>query len=104
MKHFKTILITFVVTLVIISSIFVYFYKDYIKVENGKIEKVESDSLTTDSNKTEEPAVENVIKNDNQITNSRQTVITRAVEKVSPAIVGITVTEIRQLFRPTDIF
>ncbi len=103
MKQLKTILITFVVTLVIISSVFAYFYRDYIKVENKSVEKVEPDSLQTKPEATEKNKTENVVKNDSKITNSRQTVITRAVEKVSPAIVGITVTEIRQYRSPFSL-
>ncbi|NOX19410.1 MAG: PDZ domain-containing protein [Chlorobi bacterium] len=103
MKQLKTILITFVVTLVIISSVFAYFYRDYIKVDNANVENVQSDSLKSAANEIQTPDDEKTEQNDDKITNSRRTVITRAVEKVSPAIVGITVTEIRQYRSPFSL-
>jgi len=47
---------------------------------------------------------EKVVKTDSDITGSRQTVITETVKKVSPAIVGINVTEIRQYQNPFNPF
>jgi len=103
MKQLKTILITFIVTLVIISSIFAYLYKDYVKEDKVKVEKVESDSLKSVNEKGNATKTDEIAQNDNIITNRRRTVITSAVEKVSPAIVGITVTEIRQYRSPFSL-
>ena len=47
---------------------------------------------------------EKVVKSDNDISGSRQTVITETVKKVSPAIVGINVTAIRQYQNPFNPF
>jgi len=47
---------------------------------------------------------EEVVKTDSDITGSRQTVITQTVKKVSPAVVGINVTEIRQYQNPFNPF
>ena len=47
---------------------------------------------------------EKVVKSDNDISGSRQTVITETVKKVSPAVVGINVTEIRQYQNPFNPF
>ena len=47
---------------------------------------------------------EEVVKTDSDITGSRQTAITETVKKVSPAVVGINVTEIRQYQNPFNPF
>lgn len=50
-------------------------------------------------------AVQNTIqKNNNNITESRETAITRAVKKVSPAMVGINVEEVREVQDPFSMF
>lgn len=47
---------------------------------------------------------EAVVKTDSDVTDGRNTVITETVKKVSPAIVGINVTEIRQYENPFNPF
>jgi serine protease Do len=69
MNRYKTILISFAVTLLVSSSIFAF--------NNG------------------DQTSQRQFSNDD-ISNGRNTIITKTVKEVSPAVVGITVTEIRQ--------
>jgi serine protease Do len=69
MNRYKTILISFAVTLLVTSSIFAF----------------------NNSDQTSQPQSAN-----DDISNGRNTIITKTVKEVSPAVVGITVSEIRQ--------
>src|SRR3990172_1547607 len=56
------------------------------------------------SNALTSPVQETASKTNDDITNSRRTVITETVKKVSPAVVGINVIEIRQYQDPLNPF
>ena len=103
-KQFKTIFITFLLTLTVISSVFAYFY--WTQQNQNEASAANAQSQVT---KQEAIPVKNKIpaqtarSNDNQINESRETVITETVKNVSPAVVGITVTEIRQYRSPLSL-
>lgn len=61
------------------------------KVVVDSAEKANIDAEAVDTQR--QPQLASTNTNDNSISNSRQTAITRAVKKVSPAVVSITVTE-----------
>jgi serine protease Do len=89
---------TFIVTIVIITILFSasFFYlnsklqNDFYKSSNGS-----NVSLTS---------LEQAKRFNDEITNSRENIITNTVQKVSPAIVGINVIEIRQYRDPFSSF
>ncbi len=103
-KQFKTIFITFLITLTVISSVFAYYY--WTQQKQSQIAVIDTPNNT-------EPKEVIPIKNDistqtlesnnAKINNSRETVITETVKNVSPAVVGITVTEIRQYRSPLSL-
>jgi len=89
---------TFIVTIVIITILFSasFFYlnsklqNDFYKSSNGS-----NVSLTS---------LEQAKRFNDEITNSRENIITNTVQKISPAIVGINVIEIRQYRDPFSSF
>ena len=90
----KTFIITISVILIVFTSSYLYLYSklqdSYFSYGNsGEV------SLTT---------LEQAKKFNDEITNSRKNIITETVEKVSPAIVGINVIEIRQYRDPFSSF
>lgn len=93
MKQLKTITLTFLVTLVILSTAFAYYYKTNID-EIKKTIKQPVEIINPDT--TNAATVASVDEANDQLYRSRRTIITETVEKVNPAIVGINVTEIRQ--------
>ncbi len=108
MGTFKTIFLSSVTTLFIVSAAFAYLYytkgdilpeknKGVITVKNASNNVVINDKH--DSVTTKDEA-------NNNLYNSRHTIITKTVAKVSPAVVGITVTEIQKYrdFWSTDPF
>lgn len=103
MKNFKVILISALTTFIIISGVMAYFYfqvkSDYEIVDKQKFGKIidagnvsDIDSQTTIKRQT-----------NRQIRNSRHTIITNTVQEVSPAVVGINVTEIRKYRDPLSM-
>ncbi len=93
MKYLKVILINAVITILILYA-FLYVTRDNSSlVQNNSIE-------TTDEQKSSNYQIVNAdqkIQAQQSITDSRQTIITETVKKVSPAVVGITVKEVRQI-------
>jgi len=106
MKQLKTIFITFLITLTVMSSAFAYFYWKQ-KPPKAEVSQVET---PVDSNETKVVPVKNNepvqsdLQNEYKINQSRRTVITKTVKDVSPAVVGITVTEIRQYRSPLSLY
>jgi serine protease Do len=92
MKKLKYIFLSSFVTLLIASVIFAYYYYQN-KNENGVSQQ--NEQVLTDSQKSSIIPVNLRTDANNEITNSRNNIITSTVKKVSPAIVGINVTEIR---------
>ncbi len=88
MNKYKNLIIVFVLLLIFTGSVI----------------------LITNSKKTVPLYVEDIYnnqqqtKNDSSINNSRQNAITRTVRQVSPAVVGINVTEIQQYSNPLNPF
>ena len=99
MSTFKTIFLSAVTTLFIVSAGFAYFYYTQVKEDksgnnNGEIVvQHAANNIVIDSKK--DTSNDKTAANNN-LYNSRQTVITKTVAKVSPAVVGITVTEIQK--------
>lgn len=90
----KTFVITIAVITIIMCSSFFYL--------NSQIrESIFSPSYSQNVSLTK---LEKAKKFNDDITNSRKNIITETVEKVSPAIVGINVTEIRQYRNPFSFF
>ena len=105
MKQLKTIFITFLITLTVMSSVFAYFYWKQ-RPPKAKVSQVETPVDSNDTKvvpvKKNEP-VQSELQNEYKINQSRRTVITKTVKDVSPAVVGITVTEIRQYRSPLSL-
>ncbi len=105
MKQFKTFLFTFLITITVISSIFAYYYwsqqnkRDHTTVSGEQTKILVTDTIPKVNGNSEQSINANTIK----INNSRKTVITETVKNVSPAVVGITVTEIRQYRSPLSL-
>ncbi len=90
----KTFILTIVVLTIIFSSS--YFYLN---------SKLPGNFLTsTNSGDISLTSLEQAKKFNDEITNSRENIITKTVQKVSPAIVGINVIEIRQYRDPFSSF
>ena len=92
MKYFKIIIVNTVITILILL-LFVLFTQE----ESATIQK-ESNNLITRQNDANFTIVKIQQKDQAQqeITNSRKTIITETVKNVSPAVVGITVKEVKQ--------
>jgi serine protease Do len=90
----KTFIITISVILIVFTSSYLYLY--------SKLQ----DSFFSFGNSAEVPltSLEQAKRFNDEITNSRKNIITETVEKVSPAIVGINVIEIRQYRDPFSSF
>lgn len=108
MKNLKIIFFTSLSTVLIFSILFTYFYKDFlvdatvkqISDFNKKSGHSNSElvSLKSDSTSAQKQIITTDLRElaNDKITNSRKTIITETVKKVSPAVVGINVTEIQQ--------
>ncbi|MBI9073430.1 MAG: trypsin-like peptidase domain-containing protein [Melioribacteraceae bacterium] len=97
MKTFKTIVITFSITLLIASAGFAYLH--FHQTENKNEMKMSSEEVINnqiDSNQLQTASAEQRQQNNNSLYNERQNIITKTVKIVSPAIVGINATSIRQ--------
>lgn len=92
MKYFKLIIVNALITIVILL-VFVLFTQD----KSVVIQK-ELDNSITKHDDTDFTIVTTKLKDQVQqeITNSRKTIITETVKNVSPAVVGITVKEVKQ--------
>lgn len=87
----KKILISFIILLILTSGILIgkYFFKNY---------------NSSEQNKNVTPVQNSVQEKNNNISESRENAITRAVKKVSPAVVGINVEEVREVQDPFSMF
>ncbi len=103
MNKLKIILISSLTTLVIVSLIFAYFYyRGENPVNFSKTNSSQQVNVKPAVNKidiAQNDSTKNAESN-TSISSSRQTVLTRTVAKVSPAVVGITVTEIQEYRNP----
>jgi serine protease Do len=88
-------ILVFIILLVLSVGSIIYFSS------TDKIEKVFSDSSDSSYNLAN---YQQKINNNNSITSSRENIITETVKNVSPAVVGINVTEIRQYRDPFSNF
>ena len=92
MKKLKYIFLSSFITFLIVSVIFAYYY--YQNKSNAPDTK-QKEEVLTDSQKSSVIPINLRTDINNAITKSRNNIITETVKKVSPAIVGINVTEIR---------
>ncbi len=90
----RTFIITIAVLVILFSASFVYLNS---KIQNDFFTSSNSNNLSLTS-------LEQAKKFNDEITNSRENIITNTVQKVSPAIVGINVIEIRQYRDPFSSF
>lgn len=87
----KKFLISFIVFLILTSGILIgkYFFKNF---------------NSTEQNQNVTPVQNSVQEKNNNISETRENAITRAVKKVSPAVVGINVEEVREVQDPFSMF
>lgn len=87
----KKILISFIVFLILTSGILIgkYFFNNF---------------NSSDQNRDVTPVQNSVQEKNNNISETRENAITRAVKKVSPAVVGINVEEVREVQDPFSMF
>jgi serine protease Do len=90
----KTFIITITVILILFASSYLYLYS---KLQDSFFSYSNSAGVSLTS-------LEQAKRFNDEITNSRKNIITETVEKVSPAIVGINVIEIRQYQDPFGSF
>lgn len=90
----RTFIITIAVLVILFSASFVYLNS---KIQNDFFTSSNSNNLSLTS-------LEQAKRFNDEITNSRENIITSTVQKVSPAIVGINVIEIRQYRDPFSSF
>lgn len=90
----RTFIITIAVLVILFSASFVYLNS---KIQNDFFTSSNSNNLSLTS-------LEQAKRFNDEITNSRENIITNTVQKVSPAIVGINVIEIRQYRDPFSSF
>ena len=96
MNRIKTIILSSAITLVVSSLVFALILNPSKNKDNSYFS-----SLINDSSKQSTEYTAQKQQSNNAITDERNTIITKTVKEVSPAVVGITVTEIRQY---RDIF
>ena len=98
MQNFKTAFLSSLVTIVLMSIAFAYFYytNDIAKAAEYRNEATTPKIQT----KTQNAIPASQKDRNKEITFSRQNIITETVKKVSPAVVGINVTEIRKFRTP----
>jgi len=95
MKQIKTIFLSSLVTLVFAVLFFTYFYANG-QDSAPRLNEAQFSQVSNDS-------VDNREANQSKITNGRQNIITKTVQEVSEAVVGINVTEIRQYRDPLSM-
>jgi len=93
-KKIRKILITIIGVLVLLTAVFVYTQK---KAESPLYHDASNSNYSL-------AAFQQKAQNNNSISNSRRTAITQTVKSVSPAVVGINVTEIKQYSSPFSSF
>ncbi len=92
MKKLKYIFLSSFITFLIVSVIFAYYYYQN---KSNTSDQQRKEKVLTDSQKSSIIPINLRTDANNAITKSRNNIITETVKKVSPAIVGINVTEIR---------
>ena len=99
MSKLKTIFISSLLTFIIVTLVYAYFYSK--SQDENVSDKINTAEIKDDSNSdhTFINAVQLDEANDS-ITKTRKNIITETVKEVSPAVVGINVTEIRQYRSP----
>jgi len=95
MNKFRTIVYTVIITVFLMSAVFGYLYKT--KVD--EIDTVEGSQILQagDNDSTMITTAEYRSNITNDLNNNRSNMLTRTVSNVSPAVVGINVTEIQQV-------
>ena len=96
MNRIKTIILSSAITLVVSSVVFALILNP-----SKNKDKSYFSSLINDTSKQSTEYTAQKQQSNNSISDDRNTIITKTVKEVSPAVVGITVTEIRQY---RDIF
>lgn len=89
MSRLKTIILSSGITFLVVSAVYAFL------IDKNVITESFDDLFTSDTSLNIVNTAQ-LAKINNDISNSRQTIITNTVAQVSPAVVGINVTEIRQ--------
>ena len=107
MNKFKTIVYSTLITILLVSAGFSYIYFKYInpRMENKKVVEADTTSAFTHpqsevSNKDFRDSLKLKSEVNDKVYASRQTIITKTVQKVSPAVVGINVTKVKKYRDP----
>lgn len=92
MKYLKIILINMLITTIIVMVFFLFVQDNLVATKNVSSETIENQDASNIKLISEQ------LKQDAQkeILNSRQTIITETVKNISPAVVGITVKEVKK--------
>ncbi len=86
MNKFQIILSNIIITSTIVAAVFYLSHENSFKINNANIVKSRVDTVVIKSKETNQVAIKK----------SRETIITHTVKNVSPAVVGISVKELRQ--------
>lgn len=101
MKPVKTIIISSSITLVLVTIAFSFLYLDFTKKLSNNSEIIGGSAENSSVEQNIKPVdFQNKEIANQSINQSRNTVITKTVSQVSPAVVGINVTEIREYRDP----
>ena len=107
MNKFKTIVYSTLITILLVSAGFSYIYFKYInpQMENKKVVEADTTSAFTHPQSAENTRdIKDSLKIKSELNDkiflSRQTIITKTVQKVSPAVVGINVTKVKKYRDP----
>lgn len=95
MNKFKNIVYTVIITVFLMSAVFGYLYKSKIDNTEPVEENYDKSNYTPDSTTVSTADYRSSLSSD--INSSRNNMLTRTVANVSPAVVGINVTEIQQV-------
>ncbi len=99
MNKFKTIVYSTLITLLLVSIGFSFIYFQYINpIEKKRAERENSVNINVKQPKPDTIYIKE--KTNDNITRSRNTIITETVKKVSPAVVGINVTKLKKYRDP----
>ncbi len=108
MNKFKTVVYSTLITILLVSAGFSYIYFKYINPKmSANHQVVEADTtgaLTEPSaksaNQNKKDSLEVKSELNDKVFSSRQTIITKTVQQVSPAVVGINVTKVKKYRDP----
>jgi len=105
MSKLKSVVLSSFITLMIAALLFTFFfYKDFTSKSNSDLIESRSQNVADGKNSQETINADYRSQVTNDITRSRVNIITSTVEEVSPTVVGINVTEIRQVRSPFAYF